>query len=128
MFAAEPQREVRQVGEEASPRVQLGLPTLIMTVVMAPFGCPSPLLLLLLLCLGISVGQFRGVPGCSGLVSPTFCVFLNVFMNLHEVVLVAAACGCHLLVKLAAQPETLCIFMAKMLPEILRKREKGLLD
>lgn len=45
-------------------------------------------------------------------------------MNLHEVVLVAAACGCHLLVKLAAQPETLCIFMAKMLPEMLRKREK----
>lgn len=55
-------------------------------------------------------------------------MFLNVFMNLHEVVLVAAACGCHLLVKLAAQPETLCIFMAKMLPEILSKREKGLLD
>lgn len=55
-------------------------------------------------------------------------MFLNVFMNLHEVVLVAAACGCHLLVKLAAQPETLCISLAKMLPEIPRKREKGLLD
>lgn len=72
-------------------------------------------------------GVFRGVQGYSGLVSPTFCVFLNVFMNLHEVVLVAAACGCHLLVKLAAQPETLCIFLAKMLPEIRRKRE-ALLD
>lgn len=132
MFAAEPQREVREV-REASPRVQLGLPTLIMTVVMAPFGCPSPFLLLLLLLLSGNFcwsvqGVSRGVPGCSGLVSPTFCVFLNVFMNLHEVVLVAAACGCHLLVKLAAQPETLCIFLTKMLPEILRKREKGLLD
>lgn len=128
MFAAEPQREVR----EASPRVQLGLPTLIMTVVMAPFCRPSSLLLLLLplsgnFCWSVQ-GVSRGVQGSSGLVSPTFCVFLNVFMNLHEVVLVAAACGCHLLVKLAAQPETLCIFMAKMLPEILSKREKGLLD
>jgi len=48
----------------------------------------------------------------------TFCVFLNVFMNLHAVaqivvivVIVVAGCGCHLLVKLAAVAETLCIFV-----------------
>lgn len=88
MFAAEPQREVREEGEEASPRVQLGLPTLIMTVVMAPFGCPSPFPLspsaaaasvweFLL----VSSGCFQG---CLGVFGVGVSHFLRVFKRFYE--------------------------------------------